>query len=59
MAGPISEETSQRYRVVGNTASDLISPEFEPQTYRTDSVCLTAELTRRSIPRQFNIIVFE
>ena len=32
-----SEETSQRRQPVGDTVSDLIGPEIEPQTSRTDS----------------------
>ena len=32
-----SEETSQRWRVVGNSASDLTGPRVEPQTYRVES----------------------
>ena len=36
-----SEETSQRWRVVGDTVSDLIDPGIEPQTSRTDSINLT------------------
>ena len=42
-----SEEISQRWRVVGDTASDLIAPVIKPQTTRTDSVSLTIELTSR------------
>ena len=32
-----SEEISQRWRVVGDTVSDLTAPGFEPQIFRTDS----------------------
>ena len=39
-----SEETTQRRRAVGDTVSDLTSPEIEPQTSCTVSVCLTTEL---------------
>ena len=31
------EEISQRWRVVGNTVSDLTGPRFEPQTSRSRS----------------------
>ena len=33
-----SEETSQRWRAVSDTVSDLTDPGFEPQTSRTESV---------------------
>ena len=39
-----SEESSQRWRVVGDIA-DLTGPEFKPQTSRTDSVRLATELS--------------
>ena len=42
-----SEETSQRWRAVGDTVSDLTRAGIEPQTSRTDSVRLTTELTSR------------
>ena len=45
-----SKETSQRWRSVGDdTVSDLTALRFQPQTFRTDSVCLTTELTGRPI----------
>ena len=40
-----SEQTSQRWRVVGDNCADLTGPGIEPQTYRTDSVRLATELT--------------
>ena len=40
-----SEETSQRRRAVGDIVSDLTGPGIESQTSRTNSVCLTTELT--------------
>ena len=39
------EETSQRWQAVGNTVFDLTGPGIESQTFRTDSVLLTTELT--------------
>ena len=39
------EETSQRWRAIGDSVSDLISPGIEPYTSRTDSMCLTTKLT--------------
>ena len=41
-----SEEMSQRWRAVGDTAA-LISPGIEPQASRTDSVHLTTEIIGR------------
>ena len=32
------EETQQLWRAVGDTVSDLTDLEFEPQTYRTESM---------------------
>ena len=49
-----SEETSQRWRAAGDTVSDLIRPGIEPQTFHTDSVCLTTELTT-----EFMVIYFD
>ena len=51
-----SEETSQRWRVVGDTVScvDLTGPGIEPQTYRTDSVRLATELTAGSAKYVFS-----
>ena len=57
-AGPISaslrpgnsalfEEMLQRWRVVGNTVSDLTGPKFEPQTYRSRNERVTARPTGR------------
>ena len=43
-----SEETSQRWRAVGYTVSDLTGPGIEPQTFRADSDVLTTELADRS-----------
>ena len=40
-----SKETSQRWRVVGYTVSDLTDPGFVPQTSLTDSIVLATELT--------------
>ena len=40
-----SEETSQRWRVVGDAVPILTGPGIEPQTSRTDSVRLATELT--------------
>ena len=40
-----SEETSQRWRVVGDAVSDLTGSEIELQTFHTDNVCLASELT--------------
>ena len=59
-AGPISaslrpgniasfEETSQRWRVVGNTVSDLTGPRFEPQTSRSIDECVTARPIENSL----------
>ena len=42
-----SEETSQRWRAVGDIASYLTGPGIEPQTYCTNSVRLATELTGR------------
>ena len=53
LAGPIStslrpgntapfEEMLQRWRAVGNTASDLTGPRFEPQTSRSRDESVTA-----------------
>ena len=39
-----SEETSQRWRTVGDTASDLTDPVFKPHTSRTDRNVLSTEL---------------
>ena len=39
------EETSQRWRAVGNTVSDLTSPRFEPQTSRSKDEHVTARPT--------------
>ena len=58
LAGPISaslrpgntapfEETSQRWRAVGNTVSDLTGPRFEPQTSRSRDKRVTARPTGR------------
>ena len=58
LAGPISaslrpgntapfEEMSQRWRAVGNTASDLTGPRFEPQTSRSRDERVTARPTGR------------
>ena len=38
-----SEETSQRWRVVGDTVSDLTDPGFEPGTSRIDRNDVTTE----------------
>ena len=47
-----SEETSQRWRAVGETACGrLTEPEIETQISRTDSVRLTTELTSRFVDR--------
>ena len=40
-----SEETSQRWRAVGDTVADLTGPRIEPQTSRSESVRLATELT--------------
>ena len=48
-----SEETSQRRRVVGNTAYDLTGPGFEPQTSLTDSKVLTTEQPGQSLQIMF------
>ena len=42
-----SEETSQRWRTVGDTVSDLTEPGFESQTSRTDCIAVTTDLTGR------------
>ena len=42
------EEMSQRWRVVGNTVSDLTGPRFEPQTSRSRDERVTAQPTGRS-----------
>ena len=39
------KEMSQRWRAVGNTVSDLISPRFEPRTSRSKDECVTARPT--------------
>ena len=39
-----SEETSQRWRAVGDTVSDLTDPGIEPQISHTDSNVLVSEL---------------
>ena len=39
-----SEETSQRWLAVGDTASDLTGPGIEPQTACTNSNILTIKL---------------
>ena len=44
-----SEETSQRWRVVGDSVSDLTGPGFAPQTSRTDSDVWTTELPGRNV----------
>ena len=60
LTGPISaslrpdntapfEEISQRWRAVGNTASDLTGPRFEPQTSRSRDESVTARPTGRLI----------
>ena len=36
-----SEETSQRWRAVGDTSSNLTGPEIEPQTSSTDKDVVT------------------
>ena len=41
------EEMSQRWRVVGNTVSDLTGPRFEPQTSRSRDERVTARPTGR------------
>ena len=41
------EETSQRWRTVDDTVSDLTGPVIKPQASRTDSVRLATELTGR------------
>ena len=53
--GPISaswqhsyEKTTQQWRAVGDTTSDLTDPGFEPQTSRTDKNILATELAGRS-----------
>ena len=57
-AGPISaslrpgntaplEEMLQRWRVVGNTVSDLTGPRFEPQIFRSRDERVTARTTGR------------
>ena len=40
----IYEETSQRWRIIGNTVSDLTDLVIEPQIYRTDSNVMKIEL---------------
>ena len=40
-----SEKTSQRWRTVGDTVSDLTDLEFEPHTSRTNSSVSTTKLT--------------
>ena len=63
LAGPISaslrpgntapfEETSQQWRAVGNTVSNLTGPRFEPQTSRSRDECVTARPTGRSISKK-------
>ena len=42
-----SEETSQWWRVVGDTVSDLIDSGFKPQTSCTESNVLAVDLTGR------------
>ena len=51
-----SEESSQRWRVVGDTV-DLTGPGTEPQTSRTDSVRLATELLAGTIIFFFNFDV--
>ena len=41
------EEMSQRWRTVGNTASNLTGPRFEPQTSRSRDERVTARPTER------------
>ena len=59
-----SEETSQRWRGIGDTVSDFIDPGIEPKTSRTDSDVLTTELTGRCFLknearyRSYNQIIF-
>ena len=38
-----SEETSQRWRVIGNAVSDLTSPVIDPQISRTDTTVLNQQ----------------
>ena len=40
-----SEKTSQWWQAIGDTVFDLTGPGIEPQTNRTDSACLTNELS--------------
>ena len=42
-----SEVTSQRWRAVGDTESDVTNPGIETQTSRTDNDVLKAELIKR------------
>ena len=43
------EETSERWRAVGDTVSDLTDLGIKPQTSRTDSIVSTTELTGRLV----------
>ena len=46
-----SEETSQRWRSVGDTGFDLTSMKVEPQAFCADGDVLTTELTGRLFPK--------
>ena len=48
-----SEKTSQRWGAVGDTVFDLADPKFEPPTFRTYSIALTAELSGRLSLKSF------
>ena len=49
-----SEETSQRWRAVGDTVPFLTGPGIEPQTSRTESVRLATELTAGFLNSKLN-----
>ena len=46
------QEMPQRWRVVGNTVSDLTGPRFEPQTYRSTDECVTARPPGRLLQKE-------
>ena len=52
------QETKQRWRAVGDTASDLTGPGIEPQISYTDSKCLTIGLISLINSSSFRICAF-
>ena len=53
-----SEETSQRWRVIGDIVSDLTGPRIEPKTYRADDNIFSHNVNRLILQNDQNALTF-